>query len=203
MLVNGSRLKSYPILSLHLGGAIARVEREIVSPHDLSVVAFEVSGPAIDNDPEIGDILDVRSVREFSNLGMIVDSTDEFVLQKDVIKIDEIMKIGFELIGKKVITRKGSKLGKVSDYIVNSDDFKIFQLIVQRPTLKSLLDPELVVAVSEVVEVTDTQIVVKDEKKSVKSKQPAKDFVPNFTNPFREPDFATIQNRNPDERDIE
>ena len=82
MLINGSRLIGCPVLSLHIGGQIAKVINEVVNPNDLKIIALEVDGPQT-GDGEHGDILDTRSVREYSSLGMIIDSIDDLVTEGD------------------------------------------------------------------------------------------------------------------------
>lgn len=190
MLINGSQLVNCPVLSLHVAGEIARVTELIVDPDSLRVIAFRVAGKMV-HDGE--DILPAVSVREFSRMGMVIDSIDEFVGADDIIRIKEILDLNFVLPGLKVVTRKNSKLGKVLDCTVDISGWYIQQIIVQRPMIKAFLDPELRIARAQIVEVDDYKIVVKDEHEKVKSKvaqvAPA-DFVPNFVNPFREPDFA-------------
>ena len=190
MLVNASRLLNYPVLSLHVGGPIAWVDEEIVDPEKLKIVAFYVSGPVIQNDPEVGEILEARDVREFSNLGMIVDSAETFVNPGDVAKLDKILALNFSLIGLKVETKKGSKLGKIIDFVVDSETFMVQQLVVKRPMVKAFIDPELIVPRKEIVEVNDYKIIVKDEEDKIRKKAMKDDFIPNFVNPFREPDFS-------------
>lgn len=180
---------------MHLGGPIGRTTGLVIDPNDLKIAAFYVSGP--ETGGENGDILETRSVREFSELGMIVDSIDELVGRGEVIKLDEILRIGFKLDEKRVVSRKGTKLGKVIDYMVDTGTFQIVQLVVKRPTLKGFLDPELVIGRSEIVEVTDHEIIVRDSEAGALRKSGAKDFVPNFVNPFRqEPSFAPARSRN-------
>ncbi len=191
MLINGLSLSNYPVLSLHVSGEIARVAEPIIDPNSLKVIGFQVDGPLIRD--EVGSILPIKSVREFSRLGIIVDSIDEFVNPDDVVKIRDILKLNFSLVGLRVVTKKGAKLGKVSGYTIDVGSWQIQQLIVQRPLFKSFLDPELTISRQMVIEINDYEVIVKDEhdkpKKTVKSETPA-DFVPNFINPFREPDFA-------------
>lgn len=190
MLINGSQLINCPVLSLHVSGEIARVTEPIVDPDNLQIIAFRVEGKMIGEDE---DILPIASVREFSRLGMVIDSVDELVGADDIIRIKEILDLNFSLLGLKVVTRKNAKLGKVSDYTVEIGGWYIQQIVVQRPAMKALFDPELRIARTKIVEVDDYKVVVKDEHEKVKSKveqvKPV-DFVPNFVNPFREPDFA-------------
>lgn len=192
MLINSSRLIDCPILSLHVGGEIARVTELIVSPHDLKLIAFRVEGPLVRD--EIGDILPIESVREFSTQGAIVDSIDELIHGEEVVRIQKVLQLNFSLVGLKVITKKKVKLGKVSDFIINTSSWQVHQIIVQRPLMKSFLDPELTISRQKIVEVNDYEVIIKDETEKSRSKtlavDPA-DFVPNFINPFREPDFAS------------
>lgn len=191
MLINGTSLIGCPILSLHIGGAVARVTELIIDPNNLKIIALRVDGKIINEDT--GDILPIERVREFSRMGMVIDSADDFAAVDDLVKVKKIVDLNFSLIGLKVVTRSGQKLGKVLDYTVDVGGWAVQQIIVQRPTFKAFFDPELVIARQKIVEVDDYQVVIKDEHDKVKSKVkevvPA-DFVPNFINPFREPDYA-------------
>lgn len=194
--MNSSKLIGCPVLSLHVGNEIARIADPIVDPNNLKIIGFKLEGKLIRDD--VGNILPIESVREFSRMGMIVDSIDEFVKGEDIVRLDKILKLNFALPGMKVVTRKKEKLGKVLDYIIDINSWYIHQLIVQRPAIKAFFDPELVIPRKQIVEVDDYQVIVKDEHEKVKSKvqqvNPA-DFVPNFVNPFREPDFASEKGR--------
>ncbi len=190
MLMNGSRLIGFPILSLHVGGPIAKTARAVVNPDNLKVIAYEIADTGL-LDEEAGNILETRDVREFANIGMIVDSDGVFVSHGEVIKLDKILDLNFDIIGLKVETKKGTKLGKVVDYVVDTDTFSILQLVVKRPVVKAIIDPELVISRKEIVEVNDYKIIVKDEEDKIRKRATKEDFVPNFVNPFREPDFST------------
>ena len=200
MLVMYSRLIGAPILSVQAGGPIGRIVDAIVDPDNLSVIAFHVDGPPINKQQ---NILDVRSVREYSSYGFVIDDIDELISPDDVIRINNILKLNFNLLSLKAETKKGSKLGKVQDFTLTSEDFIIQQIIVKRPMIKSLNDPELTIPRSEIVEITDYKIIVKGEEKTIKKKAEKQEFVPNFVNPFREsqPGFAPADTKTPDAQD--
>lgn len=200
MLVYRSRLIGTPVLSVQAGGAIASLSDPIVDPDNLKILGFFLSNSAAN---AINNILDTSSVREYSQYGVVVDNADEFVGREDVIKIKKVLDLNFNLIGLKVETKKGTNLGKIIDFTATSDDFTIQQIIVKRPTLKSFIDPELTIHRREIVEITDDKVIVKDEEKVLKARAEKEDFVPNFVNPFRNPeqDFAPAQTKNPDGKD--
>lgn len=188
MLISDIRLQDFPVLSLHVGAPVARIVAPIIDPDSLKVIAYRVDGPLVGRD-DVGEILPVASVREFSSLGLVIDSTDEFVEVDDIVRVREVLKLNFELVGLKVVTKKGTKLGKVGGYTIDADSGTIMQLIVRRPAMKALIDPELTISRSQIIEVDDYQVVVKSEEAKIRQAT-QKDFVPSFVNPFREPNFA-------------
>lgn len=194
MLMVGSNMTNFPVLSLHVGGEIARTKRAIIDPEDLKIIAYTLEGAIIQNDPEVGNILDLADVRELSEKGFIVDSADVFTTRDDVVKLDEIMSLDFNLVGLKVVDQRGKKLGKIVDYTIDSGSFMVYQLIVQRPVMSSFIDPQLTINRSQIVEIDDFKVTIKHSTSQVKVKkpkeEPKEEFVPNFSNPFRKPDYA-------------
>ena len=194
MLMVGSNMTNFPVLSLHVGGEIARTKQAIIDPEDLKIIAYTLEGAIIQNDPEVGNILDLADVRELSEKGFIVDSADVFTTRDDVVKLDEIMSLDFNLVGLKVVDQRGKKLGKIVDYTIDSGSFMVYQLIVQRPVMSSFIDPQLTINRSQIVEIDDFKVTIKHSTSQVKVKkpkeEPKEEFVPNFSNPFRKPDYA-------------
>lgn len=202
MLVSANRLIGTSILSMQSAGSVGSIAAPIVDPSSFKILAFYLTGPLINDS---NNILDIKSIREYSRLGCVIDSINELVEKNDVVKISEIIDLGFNPIGLKVETKKGSKLGHVIDFTVTSEDFMIQQIIVKRPLIKSFTDPELTIPRKEIVKVTDYKIIVKDEEKVIKKRAANEDFIPNFINPFRESkqDLAPAQTENPDDIDTE
>ena len=198
MLIYNSKLINTPVLSVQAGGVIAFLDKPIIDPDSLKILAFFVTGPMVQSSE---NILDVKSIREYSHLGVVIDEIEELVGEEDVVKIKKVLELNFDLIGLSVETKKGTKLGKIIDFTTASEDFVIKQLVVKRPLIKSLTDSELIIPRSEIVEITDYKIIVKDEEKTIKARAKKEDFIPNFVNPFREPGFAPAQTENPVEQD--
>lgn len=182
MLIYNSKLLNMPVLSVQDSGRIATVSNTIIDPDSLKIIAFRLNG-AINE--EGGNLLDASSIREYSNFGLVIDSTDEIISDSDVVKIKNVLDLNFSLIGLKVETKKGSKLGRVIDYTVTEDNFSVQQIIVKRPVVKSFLDSELTIPRPEIIEITDYKIIVRDEEKVIKERALKEDFIPNFVNPFR------------------
>jgi hypothetical protein len=110
MLIAFERLLNIPVMSLQTGAQLARTKSPLIDPRNLMIVAYELEGPALDEQPSF---LRMADVRELSNLGLIVDSSEEFIGLDDVLKIREVYDFGFDLIGKTVRDERRNKLGKV------------------------------------------------------------------------------------------
>jgi uncharacterized protein YrrD len=180
MLILGSQLRDTPVMSLQTGAELARTKMPIIDPRTLSIVAYEVNGPLLDEHPSLLRIVDVR---ELSEIGMIVDSSDEFVGANDIIKLKEIYDLHFSLVGLSVVDDKKHKLGKVEDYSVEMGGFVIQQLNIRRPLLRSFNDSELLIHRSQIIEISDTTIVVKSA--SNEAKDPIPQAIKAYANPFR------------------
>ncbi len=200
MLITASKFIGTPILSMQASGQIGQVTDFIIEPESLKAIAFIVSGPGIN--PET-DILDAKSIREYSSYGIVIDSEDDLTARGDVIRIDKVLELNFALNDLIVETKKGSKLGHIVNFTMTSDNFTVQQLIVRRPKLKAIIDAELTIPRSEIVEVTDDKIIVKDEEKVIKARAEKEDFIPNFVNPFRKTELsrAPVQTKNPADTD--
>lgn len=179
MLIAGSRLIDAPVMGLQTGSELARTKQAVIDPHTLKILAYELTGPRLTSQPAL---LRIEDVREFSDIGLIVDSSDEFVAPPDIIKLDEIYQLHFNPIGMKVIDEKRHKLGKVDGYTIETTGFVVQQLSVRRPLLKSLSDTHLLVHRTQITEITDTHIVVRSE---IKPQPVARVNRSNYENPFR------------------
>lgn len=197
MLVYEHNLLGIFVLSVQSAASIGYVSVPIVDPNNLQIVALRVAGRLVDRN---ADILDTKSIREYSQLGVVIDSIDELVGKDDIVRLGQIIDLRFQLIGIKVITKQGTKLGRVTDYVFSSQDFLILQLIVKRPLVKSFLNPELIITRDDIVEITDFEIIVKDELKTVREKSESTEFVPNFVNPFRKSKPAEAKKSIPPEQ---
>lgn len=179
MLLSDSQLIDTPIMGLQTGKELARTSVAIINPHNLSIIAYRISGPHIDHDPSY---LRIADIREIGSLGMIIDSSDEFIEPDDIVSDLEIYEIEYTLEGKKVIDENHKKIGKTSGYVVDIDSFVIQQLVVKRPFLKSFHDDELLIHRGQIVEVTDTTIIIRSGNTKAKSRISESR---HYVNPFR------------------
>jgi len=181
MILLGSALTNAPIMGIQTGNELARTKLAIVDPASLTVVAYEIASTlGRDTQPLL---LRMQDVRELSDIGFIIDSEDEFVRPEDVIKLNEIYNLHFELVGIRVIDEKRRKIGKVVDFTLETGGFVIQQLTVRRPLLRSLNDTELLIHRSQIIEINNDSIVVHSQAKAPEPE--LHEVVGSYVNPFR------------------
>ena len=180
MLLLGSRLIDTPIMGLQTGTRLATTKSPVIDPSNLKIIAYEVDGPLLVEHPSFIRIADVR---ELSNVGMIIDSNDEFVGTDDIVALKKIYELNFKLIGLNVIDESKHKLGKVNDYSLDTDSFIIQQLNVKRGIIKSLADTELLIHRTQIIEINDHTITVRSTAK--KLDPITKPSQLTYMNPFR------------------
>lgn len=194
MLITGDRLLNAPVLGLQTGGELARTREAVIDPATLEILAYELEGPLLDTEPSL---LRVADVREFSDIGLIVDSSDEFVSPDDIIKLCDVYQLHFTLIGMPVIDEKKRKLGKVNGYTVDTATFLVHQFSVKRPFFHSLNDTELLIHRTQITEINNDAIIVHSE---AEIPEPFMESVKtSYVNPFRKkpaPDQPTANAAN-------
>lgn len=167
-------------MSLQTGSKLATVSKPLIDPVDLKIAAFFIDERF--DKKQTQKLLMTRDVREFGPMGMIIDSSDEFIEPEDVINIKKLIDINFNLIGLEVVDDRKRKIGKVSDYTVDTNDFIIWQIHITHGILKSFSSSGAIIGRKQIIEVNDRQVIVKspDEKVSSKVKFEKRAFI----NPF-------------------
>lgn len=195
MLILGSRLIGTPIMGLHTSSMLATTKNPIIDPSNLKIVAYEVEGPLLEHRPSF---LRIADIRELSEIGMIIDSSDEIVGIDDVIQLKKIYDLGFEIIGLSVIDENKNKLGKVEDFSLDTDSFIIQQLNVRPGIFKSLSSAGLLIHRSQIIEINNHSIIVKANTKKLDSIVEPKKLT--YLNPFRQqspqPETIKLQKTN-------
>ena len=186
MILLESTLNNIPIMGVQTGSELAQLSTAIIDPATLSIVAYVVSGRLLTHHPSY---LRIADIRELSDIGVIIDSIDEFIEPGDVIKIDEIVRLQFALKDMRVRDEKGTNLGKVVDFTIDTGSFYIQQLTVRRPLMRSLTDTELLVHRTQIIEINDKAIVVHSQAKVPEPERT--EVVGSYVNPFRKPDSVT------------
>lgn len=158
MLQLSAYLHNRPVLSLRNGRTVAWAGTPIFNPHNLRIEGFHV----IDSQDGRRLVLLSQDIRELSKQGFIVDDHDVLSPLEDLIRLQDILQLNFELLKKPVVTVSKTHVGKVNDYAVETSSMYVQKLYVSQSFWKSLTGGNLSVDRTQIVEITNRRIVIND-----------------------------------------
>lgn len=159
MLQLSGALINRPVLSLRTGTAVGTAERPIINPNNLKIEGFYCTDRF---DKKGHRILLYQDVRDVMKQGLVVDDHEAMTDPDELVRLQDVMKINFDLIGKPVVTESKERIGKVSDFATEVETMYIQKLYVAQPLRKSLTGGSLSVDRSQIIEITNRRIVIQD-----------------------------------------
>lgn len=157
MLVLQNALQNKPIASVQSGHQVATVGEMIIDPRSLKIFAFYVLAPQQQN-----LVLHTEDIRNVTPQGLVIDNNNQLMnFDDDLVRLKEVTDINFQLADKPVYTENKNKLGKVMDFVVETDGFLIVKLHISRSMIKSFGVSQLIVDRSQIIQITDDKIIVK------------------------------------------
>lgn len=153
----GSKLAGLPIVTLASGNKIAIIKTPIIDPANLEVTALLCITMA-----KHQQTLACRDIREVSPQMLLVNSEDDFTDLGEVVRLEPLLTKPYHLVGATVRTEAGTKLGKVSDYTVNSQGWVVQKIFVRQSQLKGLFNGNLAIDRAQIIDVTPHHITVRD-----------------------------------------
>lgn len=157
MLVFNEIIAGLPVASVQATHKIGTVIGPIIDPRNLSLPALYVEN-RINSNPLVLFTSDIRSA---GRQGIIIDHDEQLMERDGLVRLEEIIALDFELVGKRVETEDGQRLGKVGRYAFDMLSWQIMKLYVVQPLAKNLSSTGLIISRQQVVKVTDNRVVVK------------------------------------------
>ena len=146
------------VLSLRTGSPIAVISGSIINPDNLKIEGFYCED--VTDNKQL--VLLYQDIRDVLPQGVVVDDFDALADPTDLVRLEKVLALSFELIGKPVETISHSKLGKVSDYAFESVTMYIQKIYVSQSILKSLTGGNLSIDRNQVQEITPKKVIIND-----------------------------------------
>lgn len=163
MLKLSGSILNKPVLSLRTGGPIATATKAIINPNNLKIEGWHV----VDKLDNTQLILVANDVREIIEQGIVVNDHEVLSTPEDLVRLKPILEHNFEVVGKIASTESGKKLGKISDYAIDSDNLMIKKLYASQSLVKNFSGGTLSIDRSQIVEITNKRIIVEDTTERV------------------------------------
>jgi len=167
MLVLNSSLANWPILSFTDGQEIAKLARPIINPDNLIIPGFY----CLTANRQLKILLE-QDIREINFNYVIVNDMSSLSDPSDLIRLQNILDINYNLMNKTVETIKHRKIGKVTDFTINIKTMIINNLEVSQSLYRNFKGSSLKIHRSQIVELNDKKIIVDNLEEDVKSAIP-------------------------------
>ncbi len=144
------------VLSLRVGRPVAVVIEPIINPNNLFIEAWRVQ----DNQSKAVLVLLTQDIRDLLTQGLAIDDFDVLTEEKDLIRLQETIKLKFKLEGLKVKDENGQSYGKVIDFAFEAKSFYIKKIYAAQPLVKSISGNSLTIDRTQILEITDREIII-------------------------------------------
>lgn len=169
MLQLSGSLLNKAVMSLRTGAPVATVTGVVFNPNNLKVEGFYVE----DRFDKTRLILLYQDIREILPQGFVINDHDVLAEPAELIRLKDTLALRFELIGKQVVTLAKEKVGKVSDYAVETETMYVQKLYVSQSILKSLTGGNLSIDRTQINEITPRRIIINDLVEAAPATAPA------------------------------
>lgn len=166
MLQLSKTLHDVPVMSLRTGGQVATASRPIIDPNTLKIVGWHCLD-SIQKKHQL--ILLSQDIRDFIAQGLVVNDHDVLAEPQDLIRLKDLLKLNFELLGKPVYSDTKRHLGKVSDYATEAETLYIQKLYLSQSLIKSFSGGGLSVDRNQILEITSRKIVINEPLQPTKA----------------------------------
>jgi hypothetical protein len=169
MLQLSDFLQNRKVLSLRAGEHVATTTGPIINPNNLKIEGFYCQD-RFDN-KEL--ILLTQDIREILKDGFVVDDHERLVEASELVRLKDILALKFDLIGTQVETLDKEKVGKVSDYAVETNSMMILKLYATQSIFKSLTGGSLSIDRNLIHEITPKRVIITELLKTSPASAPS------------------------------
>ena len=169
MLKLSDFLQNRPVLSLRTGAVVATAKKPVINPNNLKVEGFYCQDRF--DGKEL--ILLTQDIRESLKDGFVIDDHERLVETEELVRLKDVLDLKFELIGKQVETLDKEKVGKVSDYAVETDSMIITKLYASQSLLRNFTGGNLSIDRSQIHEITPKRVVITELLKKAPATAPS------------------------------
>ncbi len=160
MLLELSKIRGVPVGVMDEQKAVGSVEMPVVLADDAKVIGFLIRLKGIMSRKKVVSFADVV---DLDGKGLVVNSADNLLAIDEILRIKDILRQGFKLIGLPAKTKNKKYLGRITDAVIETTSGDIIRLYV-----KNLLD-ERIFERSMIHDIKPKEIILTfDDRKSAK-----------------------------------
>jgi len=159
MLWTAKSLSNLPIKSLESGNILGYIKETIIDPENCQLLGFLVYNSFWSNRQKA---LSFRDIYKFSYQEILVRSDQVITELEEIVRIKNIVEEKRFIIESKVFTQSGKKLGKVSDFVIDTDLGLMVKIYVEKKELWGIMGDLLIISAEQILEIKPRKIIIKD-----------------------------------------
>lgn len=159
MLIDLESTVGLPVGSLEESKLVSKVKKTIFDPSQRKIIGFIVAKYFFQPQRAIA-FSDVIAV---DHEAVVIQSEDDIVETKDVVKIAKLHRYRYDLIGSRVYGKNGKRIGKVVGAICEATTGGLVRIFVQNVLTKMAFDDEDIAKIT-MEKVTVNKDILKAEK---------------------------------------
>jgi sporulation protein YlmC with PRC-barrel domain len=169
MLQLSASILNRPIMSLRTGSQVATATTPIINPNNLKIEGFY----CVDKFEGKQLVLLYQDIRDIIPQGFVIDDHDVLTERDELVRLEKVLELNFELLGKQIVTTTKDKVGKVSDYAVETTTMFIQKIYASQSILKSFTGGSLSIDRAQIVEITNKRVVINELLKGAPAAAPS------------------------------
>ncbi len=154
MFIEARKLIGLPVAAIDSGSKIGVVSKVVVEPQNGNLLGFMVKSGGLFSESKALATIDVF---EWDPNGLVTRTIDNLVPPAEIVRLNEILKINFDLLDLKAKTEAGKNLGQVENFLVDSATGTVVKYY-----LKDLISGKRVLSSDKVIKI-DKAIIFSDE----------------------------------------
>lgn len=158
MLISAEELKDGEIISLESGKVIGKIREPIVDPHNGKILAFDIRVGFLTKRL----ILSANDIIEWQHNALIVYGANVLVEPIEIKRVFDLIKKRARIIGKRALTQKGIKLGRVEDVYIDATTGMIAKYNLSHGILSNFIEEGRIIPANLVVKIDKKGIIFKD-----------------------------------------
>lgn len=155
-----------PVMSLRTGTPVATVIGPIINPNNLKIEGFYCSDNA---NRKHTLVLVTQDIRDILPQGFVINDFDVLVEPTELVRLQPILRLNFNLLGMHVETISKEKVGKIEDYATDIDSMFVQKMYVSQSIFKNFNGSNLGIDRTQIIEITSKKVIIHDLEQKVPS----------------------------------
>lgn len=156
MLVLREQIIGKTVASVQSGLPCGTVYGFVINPNSLAIELLTIKDLRGTYYLLPGDIRHITAQR------VIVDAEEKLSEADDLLRHQNLIKQGFDPVGKTIVTESKKKLGKVTNYAIDDTSWRAAKLYAAPGIIGSTLGKEHIIDSADIVQVEPKKIIVRD-----------------------------------------